>query len=186
MDILTYIKGLSYPRVLRKVMITIPLDLICWVQWPGYREARGGSLRPYTPLGFFKCVKRKEVKVINLDDSNDELKKIGLRLKSWRKNRRLTGSQFAGKIGFSPGSLSEIENGKSLPSAKTIIQLMKLDGMNITWLLTGKLPENDFLQEKENIIKHLQQAIQKQNEVMVTMKELEDHLLTPKNDYDSQ
>ena len=48
--------------------------------------------------------------------------------------------QLAKLIRISQGSLSDIENCKSLPSADTIIKLYQHTNLNIIWLLTGKAP----------------------------------------------
>ena len=65
---------------------------------------------------------------------------VGQRLKLWRACKGLKGYQLARLIGFSRGSLSEIENSKTLPSARTIVKLMRVDGLDIFWLLTGEGP----------------------------------------------
>ena len=41
-------------------------------------------------------------------------------------------------IQISQGSLSDIENNKSLPSADTIAKLNQYTNLNIIWLLTGR------------------------------------------------
>lgn len=48
--------------------------------------------------------------------------------------------QLAKLIRISQGSLSDIENCKSLPSADTIAKLYQHTNLNIIWLLTGKAP----------------------------------------------
>jgi len=65
---------------------------------------------------------------------------VGTRLKEWRRSRNLKGYQLAEKIHISQGSLSEIENNKSLPSAETIAKLYKYTDLNIIWLLIDKGP----------------------------------------------
>jgi len=65
---------------------------------------------------------------------------LGDRLRQWRKSVPLRGYQLAKKIGISQGSLSDIENGKSLPSADTIAKLYQHTNLNIIWLLTSKGP----------------------------------------------
>lgn len=85
---------------------------------------------------------------------------LGQRLKLWRKKEGQKGYQLARNIGISPGSLSEIENGKSLPSAETIAKLHENTSINILWLLTGKGEMNkwygetktDFPGEEQNKI----------------------------------
>ena len=48
--------------------------------------------------------------------------------------------QLTKLIRVSQGSLSDIENCKSLPSADTIAKLYQHTNLNIIWLLTGKAP----------------------------------------------
>jgi len=48
--------------------------------------------------------------------------------------------QLAKLIHISQGSLSDIENNKSLPSADTIAKLYQHTNLNIIWLLLGKGP----------------------------------------------
>lgn len=62
---------------------------------------------------------------------------IGKRLKLFRKSRFMTLAKFAKVVFVSQGSLSELENGKSLPSATTLKNLYYA-GCDINWLLTGE------------------------------------------------
>ena len=57
-----------------------------------------------------------------------------------RKSLPLKSYQLAKLIRISQGSLSDIENCKSLPSADTIAKLYQHTNLNIIWLLTGKGP----------------------------------------------
>ena len=55
-----------------------------------------------------------------------ELKKLlGENIRRIRKSRGLTQDIFSEKIGIEPSSLSNIENGKSLPSTQTIINIQQ-------------------------------------------------------------
>lgn len=65
---------------------------------------------------------------------------LGVRLRQWRKSLPLKSYQLAKLIKISQGSLSDIENCKSLPSADTIAKLYQHTNLNIIWLLTGKGP----------------------------------------------
>jgi transcriptional regulator with XRE-family HTH domain len=57
-----------------------------------------------------------------------------------RKTLPLKSYQLAKLIKISQGSLSDIENNKSLPSADTIAKLYLYSDLNIIWLLLGKGP----------------------------------------------
>ena len=65
---------------------------------------------------------------------------LGSRLRQWRKSLPLKSFQLAKLIRISQGSLSDIENNKSLPSADTIAKLYQHTNLNIIWLLTGRGP----------------------------------------------
>jgi transcriptional regulator with XRE-family HTH domain len=67
-------------------------------------------------------------------------KNLGTRLRQWRKTLPLKSFQLAKLIKISQGSLSDIENNKSLPSADTIAKLYQYSDLNIIWLLLGKGP----------------------------------------------
>ena len=60
---------------------------------------------------------------------------MGTRLREWRKTLPL---KLAKLIKISQGSLSDIENNKSLPSADTIAKLYLYSDLNIIWLLLCK------------------------------------------------
>ena len=65
-------------------------------------------------------------------------KSVGGRLKYWRKVSTLRLVDVAALIHVSQGSLSDLENDKSLPSATTLTGLCQKTDMNICWLLTGE------------------------------------------------
>ncbi|QPJ61265.1 MAG: helix-turn-helix transcriptional regulator [Candidatus Nitronauta litoralis] len=65
-------------------------------------------------------------------------KYLGRRLREWRKTLPLKSFELARLIKISQGSLSDIENDKSLPSADTLAKLYQHTSVNIIWLLTGK------------------------------------------------
>lgn len=63
----------------------------------------------------------------------------GPRIRMWRKKADMKAYQLARQIKLSQGSLSDIENGKSNPSAETIVHFMKYTDIDIFWMLTGEL-----------------------------------------------
>ncbi len=65
---------------------------------------------------------------------------VGKRLKSWRKYSALKLVELSKKIRVSQGSLSDLENDKSLPSATTLANLCMFSNINIYWVLTGRGP----------------------------------------------
>ncbi len=63
---------------------------------------------------------------------------IGPRIREWRKMIPMRAYQLAKMIKISQGSLSDIENGKSDPSAQTIVNLLTLTDIDWRWVLTGE------------------------------------------------
>ena len=76
------------------------------------------------------------------DKRKGTAKNLGKRLRQWRKTLPLKSYELAKLIKISQGSLSDIENNKSLPSADTIAKLYQYSDLNIIWLLLGKGPMN--------------------------------------------
>ena len=62
-------------------------------------------------------------------------KTTGKRLRAWRKSVPLKLMQLSGLIKVSQGSLSDLENDKSMPSATTLANLSLYTDLNIYWLL---------------------------------------------------
>jgi len=63
---------------------------------------------------------------------------VGGRLKYWRKVSRLRLVDVAVLIEVSQGSLSDLENDKSLPSATTLTGLCQKTDLNLYWSLSGE------------------------------------------------
>ncbi|MFN3480996.1 MAG: helix-turn-helix domain-containing protein [Thermodesulfovibrionales bacterium] len=63
---------------------------------------------------------------------------IGNRIRQYRKAEGLTVRAFAKLVGISQGSLSDIENGKWVPSGAVIASLVQKTDINPMWLLTGQ------------------------------------------------
>ena len=66
---------------------------------------------------------------------------VGDRLREWRKKGGLKLIELGEIINTSQGSLSDLENNKSLPSADTLSSLHRNTDLNLIWLLTdtGKM-----------------------------------------------
>lgn len=63
---------------------------------------------------------------------------IGQRIKDRRKELRITQSQIKELTGISSGNLSEIENGKILPSSAALINLSQVLKCTTDYILFGK------------------------------------------------
>jgi len=68
----------------------------------------------------------------------EALKEVGTRIRLWRKAIPLKALELAKILTISQGSLSDIENNKSLPSAQTIAAFMSETDINIFYMLTGE------------------------------------------------
>jgi len=83
---------------------------------------------------------------------------VGGRLKYWRKVSTLRLVDVAALIRVSQGSLSDLENDKSLPSATTLTGLCQKTDMNICWLLTGEgsmVSKEDRFQTESSSVRKL-------------------------------
>ncbi|MGE5343994.1 MAG: helix-turn-helix domain-containing protein [Candidatus Omnitrophota bacterium] len=63
---------------------------------------------------------------------------IGKRFKLFRKSHNLTIPEIADQTSLSRDTLTEVEAGKTKPSAILMLALFKLYGLNINWWLSGK------------------------------------------------
>ena len=69
---------------------------------------------------------------------NDKFKEgVGKRLFHYRDSLGINVIKFSKKIKISQGTLSELENGISAPSARTLANLCAYTNVDIEWLLTG-------------------------------------------------
>ncbi|MEE9258115.1 MAG: helix-turn-helix transcriptional regulator [Nitrospinaceae bacterium] len=73
-----------------------------------------------------------------IEKEKKSMETVGKRLKSWRKSKAYRLVDLSKRIGVSQGSLSDLENDKSLPSATTLAGLCLHADVNICWLLTGR------------------------------------------------
>lgn len=77
----------------------------------------------------------------NRENERDFKVGVGMRIRDYRKSRHMKGKDLAKVLGISQSSLSEIENGKSSPSAKTLLSFFRETDIDIIWALSGKKPE---------------------------------------------
>ena len=102
---------------------------------------------------------------------------IGNRIKERRKALNLSGAQIKQQTGISTGNLSDIENGKSLPSAVALIELSKVLNCSIDYILLGNVrsSENSGNSElQENDLQLLQQfhslSVDDQEEILTMIQ----------------
>ncbi len=63
---------------------------------------------------------------------------IGCRIKTRRKELKLTQTDIKQSVGISSGNMSDMENGKVLPTAWNLLRLSEVLKCSIDWILTGK------------------------------------------------
>lgn len=80
--------------------------------------------------------------------------KIGKFIKTLRKEKKLTQSELATKLGVTDKSISNWENGKNMPDLSLFKPLCEILGITINDLISGEKLNKDNYQEKfeENII----------------------------------
>lgn len=62
------------------------------------------------------------------------------RIKELRRHLNLTQEEFGAKIGIKKSAISQLESGKSTPSAQTVSMMCDKFGVNREWLVTGSGP----------------------------------------------
>jgi len=86
----------------------------------------------------------EEDKIVNQGNKGENMKKLigaGPRIRKWRKSKGLKSYTLAKIIKVSQGSLSDIENSKSDPSARTILNFFIYTDIDFIWMITGKSGE---------------------------------------------
>lgn len=68
---------------------------------------------------------------------------IGKRIKQRRSELGLKQTEVRDAVGVSSGNMSDLENGKRLPSAGTLIRLSQVLGCSADYILTGASPEEE-------------------------------------------
>jgi transcriptional regulator with XRE-family HTH domain len=104
---------------------------------------------------------------------------MGQRLKEYQKIKRIrTITSFSEIIGISQGSLSDIENEKTFPSADTLKKIVKNTDINAHWLLTGEgSPLSEIKGKEEESIQTLHSLIQSYPDFAVLSYQFVDILL---------
>jgi DNA-binding XRE family transcriptional regulator len=88
----------------------------------------------YDKLCLYINSKRKKIRQLaTMVENTDEalLKLVGSRIKSLRKDRKLSLRDLAYKIGMEPSNLSVIENGKSNPQLLTFARISATFGIQL-------------------------------------------------------
>lgn len=89
---------------------------------------------------------------------------IGQRIKERRKELHITGSQIKELTGISTGNLSDIENGKSLPSSISVIELSKALKCSTDYILLGKTRTSELDNNSDIRVEKLISCFEKMSE----------------------
>ncbi|MCK8488256.1 helix-turn-helix domain-containing protein [Paenibacillus sp. MBLB2552] len=71
----------------------------------------------------------------------DNFPSVGERIKSIRKQHKLTQIEFAQSLDISQGTLSEIESGKAKPSFDVLVLLSDMYLVDMNWLIINREAE---------------------------------------------
>lgn len=72
-----------------------------------------------------------------------DMKKLGLRIKSQREKRKLRQADIANALQISAQAVSKWERGENAPDISVLLELSRLLGVSIEWLLGGTMAEKD-------------------------------------------
>lgn len=72
-----------------------------------------------------------------------DLKKLGVRLKEQRDKRKLRQSDIASALGVSTQAVSKWERGENAPDISLLVDLGRLLGVSVEWILGGTSAETD-------------------------------------------
>lgn len=79
----------------------------------------------------------------------DKKRLLGANIKQIRKSKNLTQDNFSEQIGIEPSSLSNIENGKSFPSAHTLFRIQEKFSVSANDIFNiGHLKSTELLEEE--------------------------------------
>lgn len=72
-----------------------------------------------------------------------DLRQLGNRLKEQRDKRRLRQADIAGALGVSTQAVSKWERGENAPDISLLVELARLLGVSVEWILGGTTAETD-------------------------------------------
>lgn len=100
-------------------------------------------------------------KTNNLNGAKMDIRKLlGKRLKEIRNQKKLTQEYVAENIGIEPKSLSQIETGKSYPTAENLNKIMDVLGVT-----PFDLFNYEYLAPKEDLLKEMNNAMSEDEEL---------------------
>lgn len=86
---------------------------------------------------------------------------IDARIRSFRKEKKLTQKEFCSLAGTSQGHLSDIENGKGKPTGDMFIAMaINFKELNLRWLLTGAKSYEGHNSIKEDVLREVIEVVE--------------------------
>ena len=97
-----------------------------------------------------------------------DLIKIGKFIADCRKEKNLTQSELAEKLGITDRAISKWENGNCLPDAGKMLELCGILGITVNELLSGeKINMNDYQKKSEELLVELARREEKKNKKLL-------------------
>ena len=99
-----------------------------------------------------------------MSKDDEILTNIGTRIRKIRESKRLTQTEVASKMEVRPNQYGLVENGKVLPSLKTLVKVAQALNVTTDELIFGKKPietvevQDQELAKKMNVISELEPA----------------------------
>ncbi len=76
---------------------------------------------------------------------------IGSRIRMLRTKMKLSMDELAARIDSTSGTISNIENGFSMPSGETLLRLSETFQLSVDWIMHGHMPEQVHDSKSESI-----------------------------------
>ena len=76
---------------------------------------------------------------------------IGSRIRMLRTKLKLSMDELAARIDSTSGTISNIENGFSMPSGETLLRLSETFQLSVDWIMHGQMPEKVHDSKSESI-----------------------------------
>lgn len=97
---------------------------------------------------------------------------VGERIKSLRRQLKMTQIEFAKRVGISQGTLSEIESGNAKPSFDVLVVLGKNFTVDLNWLIINTDQQFTLKSDELTLLKNYRQLEDLAKEEMLDYTEL--------------
>ena len=105
-------------------------------------------------------------------DLNDRKYLLGLKIKTFRKQKSYTQEKFADILGMDISALSKIENGKCYPSLSTIFKMIETLGVSPDELFDFLNVSNSLKLKDDIVIEKVKQLSQKDKQKVLKFLDL--------------